>query len=54
MLVRESGGALYLVPQVPPGTYWIAIRKYGFREFTTSVTVVGGQRSTVNFDLQPQ
>ena len=54
MLVRESGGAVYLVRQVPPGVYGITIRKHGFRDFTTNVTVVGGQRSTVNFDLQQQ
>ena len=51
MLSRESG-AILLLAQVPPGGYRISVRKDGYQNLERDITVVGGQRVSVDFDLR--
>lgn len=48
----QSGHALLLIAQVPPGTYRIEISKPGYRPYVTTI-VVGDGRTEVDFALDP-
>ncbi len=44
---------LLTVSDIPPGTFTLALRKAGFREFQTSITVTGGKATSLEAELQP-
>jgi len=51
-LGNTDTGGLLTVSDIPPGTFTLALRKAGFREFQTSVTIAAGQTASLEAALQ--
>lgn len=50
----QSGiNALFLITDIPPETYQIKVTKSGYQDFIGSVTVIAGQRTEIDFYLEP-
>jgi len=50
----QSGiNALFLITDIPPETYQIKVTKSGHQDFIGSVTVIAGQRTEIDFYLEP-
>ena len=50
----QSGiNALFLITDIPPETYQIKVKKPGYQDFIGSVTVIAGQRTEIDFYLEP-
>ncbi len=52
-LGRTDTDGVLTVSDIPPGTFRLAVRKTGFSEFQTTVTVAGGQMSFLEAELRP-
>jgi len=52
-LGSTDAGGLLTVSEIPPGTFTLALRKAGFREFQKSVTITGGDTTSLEAALQP-
>ncbi len=48
----DTSGSL-TVSDIPPGTFNLVLRKTGFRQFQTSVTVAAGKTTSLEAELQP-
>ena len=48
----DTAGSL-TVSDIPPGTFTLALRKKGFHEFQTSVTIAAGETISVDRELRP-
>ncbi len=53
-MFQQGSNALFLIAQVPPGTYTIKVARSGYKDFTITTIVKSGQRSEVSFDLAPK
>lgn len=53
-MLRSDGKVLLLLAKVPAGTYQIVIKKPGYGAFSRAVIVKAGERTEVDFGLEPQ
>lgn len=48
----DTSGSLS-VSDIPPGTFNLVLRKTGFRQFQTAVTIAGGKTTSLEAELRP-
>ncbi len=51
-LGTTDNGGLLTVSDIPPGSFTVTLRKAGFRDFSTSVTITGGEATSLEAVLQ--